>query len=160
MKKITLALDISTSCTGWAYYIYDDDKTVTGAIRPRKSLGWRERVEQMELDLRALTAGYEIVNLVVEEVLYKKPSKVTDTIKLAKANGILTTALKHENLMEFLPSEWRAMLGMKQGRGVLREELKAQAINLARADGLKLRKTEDDEAEAYLILKAVRMKGL
>ncbi|WP_446907749.1 hypothetical protein, partial [Klebsiella pneumoniae] len=73
---------------------------------------------------------------------------------------MITTTLKHENLMEFLPSEWRAMLGMKQGRGVVREELKAQAINLARADGLKLRKTEDDEAEAYLILKAVRMKGL
>lgn len=160
MKKITLALDISTSCTGWAYYVYDDDKVVTGYIKPRRSLGWRARVEQMELDLRALTAGYQIVNLVVEEVLYKKPSKVTDTIKLAKANGILTTALKHENLMEFLPSEWRAMLGMKQGRGVLRDELKAQAIALARADGIKLRKEDDDEAEAYLILKAVRLKGL
>ena len=160
MKKITLALDISTSCTGWAYYIYDDNKIVTGAIKPRKSLGWRERVEQMQLDLQALTAGYEIVNLVVEQVLYKKPGNIDSTIKLAKANGILTTTLKHENLMEFLPSEWRAMLGMRQGRGVIRDDLKAQAIALARADGLKLRKTEDDEAEAYLILKAVRMKGL
>lgn len=73
----------------------------------------------MQLDLQALTAGYEIVNLVVEQVLHKKPGNVDSTIKLAKANGMITTTLKHENLMEFLPSEWRAMLGMKQGRGVV-----------------------------------------
>lgn len=160
MKKITLALDISTSCTGWAYYVYDDDKIISGAIKPRSTMKWRERVEQMQLDLQALTAGYEITNLVVEQVLHKKPGNVDSTIKLAKANGMITTTLKYENLMEFLPSEWRAMVGIKQGRGVVREDLKAQAIALARADGLNLRKTEDDEAEAYLILKAVRLKGL
>lgn len=158
MKKITLALDISTSCTGWAYYVYGDDKVVTGYIKPKRSLGWRERVEQMQLDLQALTAGYEITNLVVEQVLYKKPGNVDSTIKLAKANGMITTTLKHEQLLEFLPSEWRSYLGIQQGRGVKREELKREAIRLAKLDGIKTK--SDDEAEAYLILKSVRMKGL
>lgn len=158
MKKITLALDISTSCTGWAYYIYEDDKIVTGYSKPRTTLQWRERVEQIELDLKALTAGYQIANLVVEQVLHKKPGNVDTTIKLAKTNGIITGGLKHDNLIELLPSEWRSYLGIKQGRGVKREELKREALRMAKLDGIKTK--SDDEAEAYLILKSVRMKGL
>lgn len=157
MKKITLALDISTSCTGWAYYIYEDDKVVTGYSKPKTSLLWRERVEQMQLDLQALTAGYEIVNLVVEQVLHKRPGSIDSTIKLAKANGMLTTALKHSYLMEFLPSEWRKLVGMQQGK-MKREDFKREALRLAKLDGIKTK--SDDEAEAYLILKSVMMKGL
>lgn len=94
--------------------------------------------------------------VVIEDVALQ--SSVKTVIQLAQLQGAIIGACEMFNVpYEILrPSEWRKMLGFKQGRQVKRPELKQQAIDYVADHYGEV--VSSDEADAMCIAKAVQLK--
>lgn len=92
----------------------------------------------------------------IEDVALQSSAKTV--IQLAQLQGAIIGAcdifgVPYEIIK---PSEWRKILGFKQGRQIKRPELKQQAINYV-AEHYK-EEVSSDEADAMCIATAIRMK--
>lgn len=86
-----LALDISTSCTG--YCLFDDDGLVDiGSINLGKHKGLFEKAAQVKTDIKRLSKKYNITHVAVEENLQAfRPglSSAKTLMTLAQFNGVV-----------------------------------------------------------------------
>lgn len=94
--------------------------------------------------------------VVIEDVALQASAKTV--IQLAQLQGAIIGACEMFNIpYEILqPSEWRKMLGFKQGRQVKRPELKQQAIDYVAEHYGEV--VSSDEADAMCIAKAAQLK--
>ena len=94
-----LALDISTSCTG--YCLFDDDGLVDiGSINLSKHKGLFDKATQVKSDINKLSKKYNITHVAVEENLQAfRPglSSAKTLMTLAQFNGVVRW-ICHENL--------------------------------------------------------------
>lgn len=93
--------------------------------------------------------------VVIEDVALQRSAKTV--IQLAQLQGAIIGACDIFNIpYEILkPSEWRKMLGFKQGR-MKREELKQQAIDYVAEHYGEM--VSSDEADAMCIAKAAQLR--
>ena len=94
-----LALDISTSCTG--YCLFDEDKLVDiGSINLSKHKGLFEKASLVKSEISKLSLKYQIKHVAVEENLQAfRPglSSAKTLMTLAQFNGVVRW-ICHENL--------------------------------------------------------------
>lgn len=155
-----MGVDASTSCTG--YSIFEDRELIAhGAVRPKKTDDWRNRLMQEFFDLDDIISQYTPEKIYVEEVP-KKPGANT-LQKLGAIQGMILCLCARRKISPvfILPSDWRRKIGLFDGSrtGTHRDVLKEKAVNKANElFDLDLHwysatstKNEDDEAEAILI---------
>ena len=158
MGKI-IALDASTSCTGYA--VFEDEQLVAyGKIKP-KGDDWRDRIMDETLEIAALIREYHPRVIIAEDVP-KKPGANT-LQKLGAVHGMILSLCAGFRIkpMFVLPTNWRHELGMFDGTraGMKRDVMKEKAVHIANEQfGFDLQwisptssKNDDDVAEAILI---------
>lgn len=130
MSEKILALDASTKSTGWSYY--EDGQLIEYGCLTASSRDVIERIDKITAQLYNILNQHEIDILILEEVLPEK-NKQNKTYKALMWLQAAINFLLHENFPKvkikyFLPSEWRSICNIVQGRGIEREEVKANDI--------------------------------
>ena len=153
MSKV-LAFDQSTKIS--AYSLWIDGKYVeVGVIDLHKMKDTSERVRAMGVELCKTIGKYNPEIVVIEEVAQQSNAM---TLKLlARIQGVIIGFCAAHNIDTYIiePSKWRSTLYFKQGSGVKRAELKAQAIEHVETEyGLDL---SEDECEALCIGEAAHI---
>lgn len=143
-----LAFDQSTVKTGYAV-VDGTDLEKHGVIDLHKEDDqWiRSQVMFKEIDKMIRTVKPNLV--IIEGVALQTNPQVL--IKLGQLQGAIMASAWCKNLPVhiYLPSEWRKQLGIKQGKGVKRQDLKKQVVALI--EELYGFKPIEDEAEAIAI---------
>ena len=126
MQKV-LAFDQSTKISAYSLFI-DGEYIECGCIDLHKMKDTSERVRAMGVELCKTIEKYNPEKVVLEEVAQQSNPL---TLKLlARIQGVIIGFCAAHNIDTYIvePSKWRSTLKFKQGAGVKREELKAQAI--------------------------------
>lgn len=146
-----LAFDQSTKVSAYSLFI-GNEYVENGCIDLHKMKDTSERVRAMGVELCKVIEKYNPDCVIIEEVAQQSNPL---TLKLlARIQGVIIGFCAANNIETRIiePSKWRSMLGFKQGSGVKRAELKAQAIaHVKNAYGLEL---SEDECEAICINEA------
>lgn len=150
MKKI-LAFDQSTKISAYSEFI-DGEYVGHGCIDLHKMKDTSGRVRAMGVELCEVIKKYNPDKVVIEEVAQQSNPM---TLKLlARIQGVIIGFCAAHNIDTYIiePSKWRSILKFKQGSGVKREELKAQAIKYVKDNyGLEL---SEDSCESICINEA------
>lgn len=154
MNMVVAGIDASTTATGVS--VMKDGELVYYeliAIDSKKEKDAYKRIKEMLIRICTILDGYEIDKVYMEKAICKG-GNVDITIKLAYLSGGMSLYCIQKDI-EFhnpTPASWRASVGIKNGRGVLREEQKAQAIQAVKDwYGIDV---GDDVAEATLIARS------
>ena len=154
INMVVAGVDASTTATGVA--IMKDGELLHYeliAIDSRKEKDAYKRVNEMLVRICVILDQYEIDKVYMEKAICKG-GNVDITIKLAYLSGGMSLYCIQKDI-EFhnpRPAEWRATVGIKNGRGVLREEQKVQAIKAVKDwYGIDV---GDDVAEATLLARS------
>lgn len=135
----TISIDLATKSTGIAIY---KDKSLLGySCLQESSTNLYKRIQGMILQIKQFILKYDIPTkqvsyLVLEQV---RPDNTSGNLVTHKAlmhmQGCLMLMLyasfPQVKVNYLYPSEWRKVCGIKQGRGVRRQELKRQDIQWA-----------------------------
>lgn len=117
------------------------------------------RLDEMAVQMRDLIRRYNPKFIVFEGVMFQKSPNAL--IMLANLQGILRGICQERDCgyAVYAPTAWRRLMGIKQGTGITRDKLKAQAISLVReAYGIEV---EEDVCEAICIgLAHLRKSGV
>ena len=147
-----LALDCSTKATGVA--IFKDKELIGQTCITASSNDLYKRIHKMVDSVLAIVESIGIDQIVMEEVI-PDHSKNTNTFKALMYLQALMHIELHDKFPQIkieltYPNSWRAVCGIKNGRGVKRDQEKAEDIKFANATyGLDL--TSDDIADAICI---------
>lgn len=152
MSKV-LNFDQSTKLSAYSYWV-DGEYVEVGCIDLHKIKDTSERVRAMGVELCKVIAKYKPTEVVMEEVAQQSNPL---TLKLlARIQGVIIGFCAAHKVDTYIiePSKWRATLQFKQGSGVKREELKAQAIQHVKATyGIE---PGEDQSEAICIGEAAQ----
>lgn len=150
-----LAFDQATAVTGYAVF-KDGEFIKHGKISFKKMTETTERIRAMMLAINDMICQEAPDVVVIEDVAMQKNAGTL--ILLSRIQGsVLGYCYEHGiTIMIIQPTEWRSILGMKQGKNVARPNLKAQAKQFVK-DIFGLTVTED-EADAICIGNAVELK--
>lgn len=145
-----LALDISTKSTGIA--VLEGNKLIHSQVAASGSANVYTRIQVITKRVEEIVKEYKPDKVIAEE---PEPAFVKNNLdvfrKLTFAHGAICLMLNHYKLnMELCTSShWRALVGIKTGRGITRAMLKPKDI--AKAEEMYSIKCGDDEADAILI---------
>lgn len=145
-EQVILALDVSTTSTGYALYV-GDKLTKFGFIRPT-SKDWLIRVRKMADKVAELDKDYSIDTVVIEDTFFLKNIKTVK--KLCLAQGILLGQLPNAELIQVFPNTWKKHFGLGKGKAT-RDVQKQTSISVAETLFLISAKINDDEADAILM---------
>lgn len=152
-----LAFDQATKTTGFAI-IVDGTLKGHGVIRANASLDIISRMYEIA-DMAGAMIDRERPDVVMFEGVEGVKNERT-MICLANLQGMCLMSARHSGCIAGTidVATWRHTLGFEMGRGIKREDLKAQAIAyVAKEYGVDC---GDDEAEAICIASAVWKKNL
>jgi len=151
MSQTILALDISTTSTGYA--IFQNKKLIAYGVIAPTSKNVITRIEKIADEVNLLMLEYQPDIIYAEE---PEPAFVKNNIdvyrKLTFAHGAIAIVLNHysKEMKLCSSSHWRKQVGIKTGRGVARAQLKP--LDIAKANELfNLNTKNDDLADAVLI---------
>lgn len=143
-----IALDQSTVVTGYAIF-ENEDLVGHGVLDYHKETDLNRREHMMWENIDGLLRDLQPNVLVYEGVALQNNAQVL--IKLGNLQGHIMASAWTLGVPfhSYLPTQWRKLLGFRQGGGVKRAELKRQASNLVEETyGISVR---EDEAEAVAI---------
>lgn len=142
-----LGLDLSTKCSGWS--VFSDDELLShGIIDHAKIKDVEERSKQMMISVGQLIIQEHPDYVICEETWSAKNVETTKYLSFI-IGAAMGKAFDNKILFEkVLPSQWRARVGLKQGKKK-RAELKQEAIEMVKQ--LYNFDPIEDEAEAILI---------
>lgn len=142
-----LALDLSTKSSGWS--VFDDQKLIDYGCISAGSANLFHRIDVMTSELEKILQKYQFQHVYIEDVY---PEDVHSNIQVYKALVYLQGFILHLldkyrlNHTFYTASEWRVKCGIKTGRGIKRETLKAKDIRFVQEQfGIKV---NDDVADA------------
>lgn len=155
-EQTILALDVSTTSTGYAIYV-DDKLARYGFFKPKEK-DWLSRVRKMSEELQTLKSEFNITTVVIEDTFFLKNIKTVK--KLCLAQGILLGQLHEANLIQVFPNTWKKHFGLGKGKAT-RDEQKQTSISVAETMFLISNRLNDDEADAILMGRYVQetLKG-
>lgn len=146
-----VSFDQSTKIS--AYSLWENGAYVeSGVIDLHKIKDTSERIRAMGVELGKTISKYSPTVVVLEEVAQQSNPL---TLKLlARIQGVIIGYCAANNIETYIiePSKWRSTLHFKQGAGVKRAELKAQAMKYIK-DVYNL-ETSEDICEAICINEA------
>lgn len=145
-EQTILALDVSTTSTGYALYV-GDKLTQYGFIKPTGK-DWLVRVRKMADKVAELDKEFSIDTVVIEDTFFLKNIKTVK--KLCLAQGILLGQLPKANLIQVFPNTWKKHFGLGKGKAT-RSEQKQTSISVAETLFLISAEINDDEADAILM---------
>lgn len=145
-EQTVLALDVSTTSTGYALYV-GDKLTKYGFVKPTGK-DWLVRVRKMADKVAELDKEYSIDTVVIEDTFFLKNIKTVK--KLCLAQGILLGQLPEAKLIQVFPNTWKKHFGLGKGRAT-RDEQKQTSISVAETMFLIGHGINDDEADAILM---------
>lgn len=128
-----LALDLSTKSAGWA--IFEDKKLLNSGCITASSTNVLNRIEKITKELREVFNQYMPDDIIVEEVL---PEDVKHNQQVFKALMYMQAAVALEfnkdgkKLNFYTSSEWRKKCGIRTGRGITRDMVKAADIKFVK----------------------------
>lgn len=151
-----LALDLSTKSTGWA--VGDDVLLAHGCIT-KNSKNVIERIISMKNQIIKIIDFYKIDKIILEEVRPEFNSHTGKILIWLQAAVIIAAyQINHSIQYQFIgASEWRAVLSIKQGRGIKRDQLKPKDI--AYVKNKYNIEVNDDEADAICIFDSYFLKS-
>lgn len=145
-EQVILALDVSTTSTGYALYV-GDKLTKYGFVKPTGK-DWLVRVRKMANKVNELDKEYNIDTVVIEDTFFLKNIKTVK--KLCLAQGILLGQLPKVNLIQVFPNTWKKHFGLGKGKAT-RDKQKQTSISVAETMFLIGHGINDDEADAILM---------
>jgi Holliday junction resolvasome RuvABC endonuclease subunit len=145
-EQTILALDVSTTSTGYALYV-GDKLTKYGFVKPTGK-DWLVRVRKMADKVAELDKEFSIDTVVIEDTFFLKNIKTVK--KLCLAQGILLGQLPKANLIQVFPNTWKKHFGLGKGKAT-RSEQKQTSISVAETLFLISAEINDDEADAILM---------
>lgn len=145
-EQVILALDVSTTSTGYAIYV-GDKLTKYGYVKPTGK-DWLVRVRKMADKVTELDEEYSTDIVVIEDTFFLKNIKTVK--KLCLAQGILLGQLPKANLIQVFPNTWKKHFGLGKGKAT-RDEQKQTSISVAETMFLIGHGINDDEADAILM---------
>lgn len=142
-----LAVDLASHTTGIAYA--DRGKILKAAIIQAEGKDFRERCHKMIKKILQIIIKLQVEKVIIEDVYLSLNSTIL--AKLAELRGMLTYHLEERevDLILIPAAKWKNHYSMPRGR----EKQKAAAISFYKQFTGKIPAT-DDEADAYLLLKA------
>lgn len=146
----TLALDISTSTTGFS--LWEDKKCILSDSvhkKNKKNDTWIDRVTYMSNYIKNITKDYEISYIVVEDAFSRL--NVNTLKKLCLAQGLIIGTVSQENskLIMVYPKTWQSYHGIANlKREMLKEFTLENAPNIIHRE---LTSNTDDEADSIHI---------
>lgn len=148
MSKILIALDESTTCTGYA--VFDDGKLIKHGLFALKSKDVLERVSYIMEEIEKLIKTYKPDNMVIEDVQI--------TMNAATAKSLLglqfmIEVYAHRNNIScetYRTTKWRKILGLSNSRSLDRKAKKQETINYVK-DKYGIDVLKDDESDAIAI---------
>lgn len=145
---ITLALDASSTITGYSIFI-DGQYEKSGFIDLKKSHESEHRLYEMSKQICDVISYYNPDKVVLEDT-YSSPNISTLKILSNLAGAIKFHCYLHKVPVEMImPSVWRKYLKIQE-KGAKRNELKNKALVICQ-DQLDMPFVEIDEAEAICI---------
>ena len=147
-----LAIDASTKSTGIA--IFKDKELMATTCITSASNDLYKRIHKMVDNILAIVEQVGIEKIVMEEVI-PDPSKSTNTFRALMYLQALIHIEMHDKFPNVeidlvYPSSWRSVCGIKNGRGIKREQEKAEDIRFANKT-YNLALVNDDQADAVCI---------
>ena len=147
-----LALDCSTKATGCA--IFKDKELMAATCITASSTDLYKRIHKMVDNILAIVEQLGIQKIVMEEVI-PDHTKNTNTFKALIYLQALIHIEMHDKFPKVeielvYPSSWRSVCGIKNGRGIKRDQEKAEDIKFANQT-YDLQLTSDDIADAICI---------
>lgn len=148
MSKILIALDESTTCTGYA--VFDDGTLIEHGIFSFKSKDVLERVSLIMEEIEELIKNYKPDNMVIEDVQI--------TMNAATAKSLLglqfmIEVYAHRNNIScetYRTTKWRKILGLSNSRSLDRKAKKQETIDYVK-DKYGIEILKDDESDAIAI---------
>lgn len=128
-----LALDLSTKSTGWA--VFENKKLIDSGCITASSTNVLNRISKITDELRIIYDRYLPDDIIVEEVL---PEDVRHNQQVFKALMYMQAAVALEfnksgkKLNFYVSSEWRKKCGIRTGRGITRDMVKAADIKFVK----------------------------
>lgn len=147
---LTLALDISTTTTGYSLW-NDKECIINGSAHKKAKKGdiWIDRVKFMAQEIKEVVKDYRIDYIVVEDAFSRL--NVNTLKKLCLAQGLIIGALLEEtcSLVMVYPKTWQKFYGITN---LKREQLKEFTVeNASNIVTTGLNSNTDDEADAIHI---------
>ena len=147
-----LALDASTKATGCA--IFKDKELMASSVITASSNDLYKRIHKMTNTILDIVEQVGIDKIVMEEVI-PDHTKNTNTFKALMYLQALIHIELHDRFprveIELVyPSSWRSVCGIKNGRGMKREQEKIEDLKFANKT-YNLSLTSDDQADAICI---------
>lgn len=151
----TLALDASSTCTGWS--VFEDSKYLaSGFINLKKDKNSEHRLYEMAKEITDLISYFKPHKIILEDT-YSSPNISTLKTLANLAGAIKFYCYLHEIPVEMImPSAWRKFLHIQE-KGAKRDELKNKALIVCQ-EQLDMPLLEIDEAEAISINLAVAVR--
>ena len=142
-----LSFDQATNLTGYA--VFANSKLKKFGLLDFHKLTADERAEQMIMGIYNLIDSVKPDIVVVENVQSQANMQVV--IMLARLQGAIIGYCYKKNIpwKTYLPSQWRKIIGIAQGRGTKREELKARSLECVKT--ITKEPVSEDVAEAIAI---------
>ena len=148
MSKILIALDESTTCTGYA--VFDDSELIEHGTFSFKSKDVLERVSLIMEEIENLIDTYKPDNMIIEDVQI--------TMNAATAKSLLGLQFMieiyaHRNNIScetYRTTRWRKILGLSNSRALDRKAKKQETIDYVK-DKYGIEILKDDESDAIAI---------
>lgn len=148
MSKILIALDESTTCTGYA--VFDDSELIEHGTFSFKSKDVLERVSLIMEEIENLIDTYKPDNMIIEDVQI--------TMNAATAKSLLglqfmIEVYAHRNNIScetYRTTKWRKILGLSNSRALDRKAKKQETIDYVK-DKYGIDVLKDDESDAIAI---------
>ena len=148
MSKTLIALDESTTCTGYADF--DDGELIEHGIFSFKSKDVLERVSLIMEEIENLIDTYKPDNMIIEDVQI--------TMNAATAKSLLglqfmIEVYAHRNNIScetYRTTKWRKILGLSNSRSLDRKAKKQETIDYVK-DKYGIDVLKDDESDAIAI---------
>lgn len=128
-----LALDLSTKSAGWA--VFENKKLIDSGCITATSTNVLNRISKITEDLRIIYDRYSPDEIIVEEVLpedVKHNQQVFKALMYMQASVALEFNKNGKKLNFYGASEWRKKCGIRTGRGVTRDMVKAADIKFVK----------------------------
>jgi len=148
LSKILIALDESTTCTGYA--VFNDSELIKHGLFALKSKDVLERVSYIMEEIEKLIKTYKPNNMVIEDVQI--------TMNAATAKSLLglqfmIEVYAHRNNIScetYRTTKWRKILGLSNSRSLDRKAKKQETIDYVK-DKYGIEILKDDESDAIAI---------
>lgn len=156
LSKILIALDESTTSTGYA--VFDNEKLIKHGVFSSKSKDVLDRVSFIMEEIEKLIKDYNPDNMIIEDVQI--------TMNAATAKSLLglqfmIEVYAHRNEIHcttYRTTKWRKILGLSNSRTLDRKAKKQETIDYVK-DKYNIEVLKDDESDAIAIGAAFIMES-